>query len=200
VYNYNFEYFQEYDTQRYRNALGRYQQIASGLCRQFIDNGLLPGVMAFLQAEIENKNIQHIPNVRIIPKNLREALDQIQEMLRDRNYGLPLWGVLTALRGPDSNSTDIKMETTIPIRMAAFPLLANDRASEVQQMAVFKSHLKTVTAAALATAGRESPHFADHARAASTHLDIGPLSPKHADVDTRDYWLGDPQTYKKYTK
>lgn len=55
------------------------------------------------------------------PKNLRQALDYIQEMLDGKSYSMDLWNVLTALRGPDSRDRKIKYATTALIRSAAFP-------------------------------------------------------------------------------
>jgi hypothetical protein len=54
------------------------------------------------------------------PKNLREALDKIQDMLFEP-YGEQLWDVLVALRGPDSRNRKIKNATTAVIRSTAFP-------------------------------------------------------------------------------
>lgn len=55
-------------------------------------------------------------------KTLREALDQIDELLVDSVIGLELWCVLTAMRGPD-NQQDWKLKTefTAPLRTMAFP-------------------------------------------------------------------------------
>jgi len=55
------------------------------------------------------------------PKTLREALDQIQEMLSGKSYSADLWDVLVALRGPDSRDRKIKNATTALIRTKAFP-------------------------------------------------------------------------------
>jgi hypothetical protein len=55
------------------------------------------------------------------PKNLRQALNQISDMLLDRRYSEDLWSVLTALRGPDSRNKKLKYATTAVIRQAAFP-------------------------------------------------------------------------------
>ena len=41
------------------------------------------------------------------PKTLREALNQIQDMLTGREYSEDLWNVLVALRGPDSRNKKI---------------------------------------------------------------------------------------------
>ena len=55
------------------------------------------------------------------PKNLRQALDVIQEMLDRKKYSADLWDILVALRGPDSRDRSIKYATTAVIRQAAFP-------------------------------------------------------------------------------
>jgi len=55
------------------------------------------------------------------PKTLREALDQIQEMLSGKAYSAELWDVLVALRGPDSRNRKLKHATTAVIRSVAFP-------------------------------------------------------------------------------
>jgi hypothetical protein len=55
------------------------------------------------------------------PKTLRQALDQIQDMLDGTAYSADLWDVLVALRGPDSRDRKIKNATTVLIRSAAFP-------------------------------------------------------------------------------
>jgi hypothetical protein len=55
------------------------------------------------------------------PKNLRQALDAIQEMLLDRRYSAELWDLMVSLRGPDSRDRKLKNCTTALIRTAAFP-------------------------------------------------------------------------------
>ena len=56
-----------------------------------------------------------------MPRTLRAALNQIQEMLDGKSYSAELWDVLTALRGPDSRDRKVKYATTAVIRQAAFP-------------------------------------------------------------------------------
>ncbi len=56
-----------------------------------------------------------------MPRNLRQALDQIQEMLTGKPYSEDLWNILVALRGPDSRNRKVKNATTAVIRSAAFP-------------------------------------------------------------------------------
>jgi len=55
------------------------------------------------------------------PKNLREALNMIQDMLDGQSYSADLWDVLVALRGSDSRNRKLKNATTAVIRSAAFP-------------------------------------------------------------------------------
>lgn len=62
----------------------------------------------------------------------REMLDQLDEFfVSEAISGLSksqLWDVLSALRGPDmSDSHQRKVDTTIPIRRAAFPKLTDSR-------------------------------------------------------------------------
>lgn len=56
---------------------------------------------------------------------VRECLDHIEAVLLDPKCGADLWAILTALRGPDSGSQLEKTCTTVPIRRAAFPKLAD---------------------------------------------------------------------------
>ena len=55
------------------------------------------------------------------PKTLRQALDQIQDMLDGEPYSADLWDILVALRGPDSRNVKLKNATTALVRSAAFP-------------------------------------------------------------------------------
>jgi hypothetical protein len=57
----------------------------------------------------------------MVPKTLRGALDQIQDMLSGKSYSEDLWNVLVGLRGPDSRDRKLKSATTLVIRDAAFP-------------------------------------------------------------------------------
>lgn len=59
------------------------------------------------------------------PTTMREVLDIIDEALaRNDHEAEQLWAVLTALRGPDSNNSDLKLRTTAVIRSRAFPRTA----------------------------------------------------------------------------
>jgi hypothetical protein len=60
-----------------------------------------------------------------MPTTALEVLDIIDTLLAQRNReSRYLWGVLTALRGPDSADESLKVATTAGIRTAAFPLTA----------------------------------------------------------------------------
>ena len=54
-------------------------------------------------------------------RDLRRALDTIQDMLDGKSFSAELWDILVALRGPDSRDRKIKSATTALIRTAAFP-------------------------------------------------------------------------------
>jgi hypothetical protein len=54
-------------------------------------------------------------------RELRKALDKIQDMLDGKSYSADLWDILVALRGPDSRNRKIKNATTALIRTTAFP-------------------------------------------------------------------------------
>lgn len=54
-------------------------------------------------------------------KTLREALDQIQDLLDGHSFSADLWDVLVSLRGPDSRDVKVKNATTAIIRTTAFP-------------------------------------------------------------------------------
>lgn len=78
-------------------------------------------------AAFENNNSYQEGNVK---PETREMLDRIDDFLV--NDDIPelaksqLWDVLSALRGPDEMNKDaLKSTTTIPIRRAAFPKMAN---------------------------------------------------------------------------
>lgn len=59
---------------------------------------------------------------------LIEMLDQIDEFLaRGDAESARLWSILTALRGPDSEDEDIKLNTTAVIRAAACPKACTKR-------------------------------------------------------------------------
>jgi hypothetical protein len=103
-----------------------------------------------------------------IDPELREVLDNIDQVLaKNDSNAKALWDVLTALRGPDSLSYDLKSGTTAKIRKLAFPQ-ASDRFSR----AVFEyGTVKEVTYddLAYAVAGR---HFFTHIDAAAQALGL----------------------------
>ena len=54
--------------------------------------------------------------------NVREMLDKIDTFLTgDIADARALWDVLSALRGPDNGDGESKLDSTLPIRRAAFP-------------------------------------------------------------------------------
>ena len=55
------------------------------------------------------------------PKTLRQALNQIQDMLDGQSYSAHLFDILSAIRGPDKRNPRLKMATTCLIRTVAFP-------------------------------------------------------------------------------
>jgi hypothetical protein len=59
-------------------------------------------------------------------RRLRRRLDTIEKWLADPkdSEGMHLAAILSALRGPDTDSEGYKTTTTVPIRVAAFPHLA----------------------------------------------------------------------------
>lgn len=103
------------------------------------------------------------------PKNLRQALDIIEELLSEHDYSSPLWDVLTALRGPDSGDDSVKYATTCVIRTAAFPshpygsngsLYFSDDATKVKKRIDLLAH------------NGDSAHFRRHLREAFDALDL----------------------------
>ena len=59
-----------------------------------------------------------------VPRGLNEMLDMIDKFLTYNPKASVLWDILSALRGPDSDDMELKEQTTIHIRSAAFPLTA----------------------------------------------------------------------------
>lgn len=100
-------------------------------------------------------------------RKVRRMLDAIDRFLttpanlRD-GTSRKLWLVLSALRGPDSNSRAIKDQITIPIRRAVFPRIAADVSAEYTIGACFSSY-PTKRDPNLEDA---SLHFMSHARSA----------------------------------
>lgn len=79
------------------------------------------------------------------PTSVRGMLNVIDRFLvknNEQDWGSKasqLWDVLSALRGPDSRESVVKGARTIPIRRAAFPLVAkkDDDTSDVRISASF---------------------------------------------------------------
>jgi hypothetical protein len=102
------------------------------------------------------------------PKTLREALDQIQEMLTDKTYSAQLWDVLVALRGPDSRNRKWKYATTAIIRSAAFP----KRPCEERSIYGYDNKVLTKRRQDLFRNRKDQNHFRDHIVDAFVALDL----------------------------
>ncbi len=98
--------------------------------------------------------------MRRIPKTLREALDQIQEMLSGKAYSAELWDVLVALRGPDSRNRKLKHATTAIIRSAAFP----KRPCEERSIYGYDNKVLTKRRRELFRERKDQNHFRDHVK------------------------------------
>lgn len=103
---------------------------------------------------------------------LREALDQIDAILAsdDNELSGALWDVLTALRGPDNGSEDLKFRTTVYIRSAAFPkttAAVNNLASRKAFFGGSASYQPLSKEECI-----KNWHFANHTRLAAKHLGL----------------------------
>jgi len=97
--------------------------------------------------------------------NVRKMLDTIDEMLAgDANEARDLWSVLTALRGPDNEDTELKWRTTAVIRAKAFPKAAQ---TCVHGMAVVVTGANSVRYCT-----SDLSHFGSHVYSAARALDI----------------------------
>lgn len=92
------------------------------------------------------------------PKTLRDALDQIQEMLSGKAYSAELWDVLVALRGPDSRKRKWKYATTAIIRSAAFP----KRPCEERSIYGYDNKVLTKRRRELFRGQKDQNHFREH--------------------------------------
>jgi hypothetical protein len=102
-------------------------------------------------------------------RNLRRALDKIQDMLDGKSYSAELWDVLVALRGPDSRDRKIKNATTTIIRTAAFPKRPCQRRSvfadrDSEKLAARRSSLFATKL--------DNNHFREHVRDAFAALGL----------------------------
>ena len=102
------------------------------------------------------------------PTNLREALDQISDMLSGNDYSQDLWNVLVALRGPDSRKVWVKNATTAVIRLAAFPEMPTETASvyrdDSTKYAAFRQEIFRAKC--------DTNHFREHVKDAFTALGL----------------------------
>lgn len=109
------------------------------------------------------------------PKTARDVLNIIDDFLslggvNDCERKM-LWDVLTALRGPDDETYSLKMESTIPIRRAAFPKIAsNSRIQRETLLATFGTAQYKFNRHVFDT-GRYS-HFGSHVINAASALNI----------------------------
>lgn len=107
-------------------------------------------------------------NLMRAPKTLRQALDQIQEMLSGKAYSAELWDVLVALRGPDSRDRKLKHATTAVIRSAAFPKRpCEDRSVFGKDDARYATRRKNMI-----SKRSDNAHFREHVRDAFAALDL----------------------------
>ena len=103
------------------------------------------------------------------PKTLRQALNQIQDMLDGQSYSADLWDVLVALRGPDSRDRKIKNATTAIIRSAAFP---KQPCLERSIFAHKDSEKLAQRRSSLFTSKLDNNHFREHVMAAFDALQL----------------------------
>lgn len=103
-----------------------------------------------------------------MPKNLREALDTIQDMLSGKKYSEDLWNVLVALRGPDSRNRKVKSATTAVIRSMAFPK------QPCSALSIFGSDSKEMASRRkkLFKNREDHTHFREHVRDAFQSLEL----------------------------
>lgn len=105
------------------------------------------------------------------PKTARQVLDAIDAYMVDsgvKDSG-QLWDVLTALRGPDSQSFGLKHDITCPIRRAAFPRMA--RLNRRLQPAAFGTGQR-YESTGLPDPGHPEFHFIMHGRLAAAALGL----------------------------
>ena len=113
-------------------------------------------------------------------RDLRRALDTIQDMLDGKSYSAELWDILVALRGPDSRDRKIKSATTALIRTAAFP----------KQPCLERSVFAIKDTAELARRRRslfatkhDNAHFREHVRDAFAALGLKISEVNHTLID-----------------
>ena len=103
------------------------------------------------------------------PKTLRGALNQIQTMLTKQPYSADLFDILSAVRGPDSRNSRLKMATTCIIRTAAFP----KKPCQYRSFYAKKDTARNVVLRKKMFKNRENhPHFREHVLAAFEALGL----------------------------
>jgi hypothetical protein len=102
------------------------------------------------------------------PKTLRQALDQIQDMLDGQSFSAELWDILVALRGPDSRNRKLKYATTAVIRQAAFPR----RPCEERSIFGDDSFVLTLRRREMFRKRQDHNHFREHIRDAFAALGL----------------------------
>jgi len=103
-----------------------------------------------------------------VPKTLRKALDNIQEMLTKQSYSADLWDILSAIRGPDSRNRKYKHATTTIIRSAAFPSRPCEERSFYGEDSAKSAEIRT----RLFKSGADLDHFRQHVFDAFDALDL----------------------------
>ena len=92
-------------------------------------------------------------------RDLRRALDTIQDMLDGKSFSAELWDILVALRGPDSRDRKIKSATTALIRTAAFP---KQPCLERSVFAIRDSRIFAARRSSLISKKLDNNHFREH--------------------------------------
>lgn len=113
--------------------------------------------------------------VKRADKTARDVLNMLDTFLSsdktDNDERQKLWNILTALRGPDNDDIYQKERTTVPIRRAAFPKMAEQ--SDIWPCgAQFMSF--SIANVPDFTPRDDDTHFDFHARAAARALGLYP--------------------------
>lgn len=117
------------------------------------------------------------PEVRSVLDAIDTILAQPSNVQGPSPDARALWDILTALRGPDSENTDLKLETTCVIRRAAFPKTAATSMTSGQLLASFGAP-ETEFSVLETAAWKGEGHFLLHAINAAGALGIYPLFPR----------------------
>ena len=107
-------------------------------------------------------------------RDLRRALDTIQDMLDGKSYSAELWDILVALRGPDSRDRKIKSATTALIRTAAFPKRPCLERSvfAIKDTAELARRRQVLVEENMTRQAGELPHFKEHVQDAFAALGL----------------------------